>query len=137
MLTPVIFFMLLVIAVFIESVFFPYPIVFITLAIYFFFKQDVLFFILALLFAVFSDTLLLRTPPGTALFLALFLMFLYLFERIFAVLDIRVFMFLVFVGAELFRFYAGYPFDIITTGIFFIMLMTFGIFISRKQKIHV
>lgn len=137
MLTTILFLIILSVSVFVEAVFFPYPLVFITLATYFFFKKDIFFFMAALLFAVFFDTLRHANPQGTALFLSLFLLFLYIFERVFAVLDARLYVLFVFMAAEGYRLYAGYPFDLITTIIAFILLMALGIFISRRKEVHV
>lgn len=134
MIVSVIFFTLLILAVFIESVFLPYPIVFITLAVFFLFKQDLLFFIFAFVFSLFADLLFLRIPSGTALFLSGFLVFLYFFKRVFTHVDIRVFMLIVFIAAEGYRFYAGYPFQLVLSIVFFIALMGLGIVINTFEK---
>lgn len=134
MVIHLLFLIVLIIGVFLESVFLPYPVVFITLAFFFFFKRDFLFFTIALLSSLFFDIVVIRNPPGTALFLSLFLVFLYVFERVFAALDVRVYVLFVFLGAEVYRFYAGYPFQIPTSGICFIILMAIGILLSKFKK---
>lgn len=133
MLISFIFFLVVLCAVFLESVFLPYPLVFIALAVFFLFQRDILFFLFALIFAVLLDILTVASPAITTFLLALFLLFLYMVERVFAVLDVRLYMLFIFIAAEIIRGVNGYPFQFITSIIFFIGLMVTGITLHRLQ----
>lgn len=133
MLIYILFFILLIFSVLLESVIFPYPIVFITLSIFFLFKNDLLFFFLALFFGVLLDTLAFQSIGATPLFLAIFLIFIYIFERVFVTLDVRLFMVFVFLFTEAYRFYVGYPFQPVISITLFLGLMISGIMMSRMK----
>lgn len=133
MLISSIFFLIVLCAVFFESVFLPYPLVFITLAVFFLFQKDILFFLLALVFAILFDTLAVVNPPITSFIIALFLLSLYLVERIFTVLDVRLYMLFIFFGAEIVRRVYGYPFQLVTSIVFLIGLLVTGIMLHKLQ----
>lgn len=133
----IIFFLFLIFAVFLESTIFPFPLAFLLLGVYFLISEDLLFFIVAFILGTFLDALTFHTLGATPLFLAGFFIFLYIFEKAFSILDIRVYLAVVWICSIFYGWYAGYPFAPLYVCISLGLLVAVGIFLSRIQKKHV
>lgn len=133
MMHRIIFTILILGGLFVESTILPFPFVFLFSVLCFFFFEDEIALVTLFVAGLFLDTLILNTIGFTPVFGFLYLLGIIVIAKLFSFQGTLFTAVVIATGVELYRYIAGYPFSIIMTTVFFLGLLLF-IVIERRHK---
>ncbi|MGE5042254.1 MAG: hypothetical protein ACM3IJ_05130 [Candidatus Levyibacteriota bacterium] len=133
-----VFFPIMLFAILFESTIISFPLFFLTAAVLFLLKKDLVSGILILLMSLVFDALIMAHAGYTGLFLFCLFFLISLLENVFAVEGLWLSIILSVIGLEVYRYSMSYPFSpvlfsVLVVGSFAFMYMAYQKHLQQKQ----